>query len=103
MVTQEQLWEPGDSALSYDRMDKLTGLANRAGGAFAGGAANSSRSSPPNFPDALIGGDEGGLADGADRAEGADDPAGRLIGYFVSPQPFDDTHLLSRGSSSGWL
>jgi len=50
---------------------ELTGLANRAGGAFAGGAANSSSSSPPNLPDALIGGEEGGLADAA---------AGRLTG-----------------------
>jgi hypothetical protein len=47
-----------------------------------GGAANSSRSSPPNLPDALIGGDEGSLAVGGPRAAGA---AGRLIGYLVSP------------------
>ena len=79
-VRQEQLWEPEMSAVAISRVARLTGLANRAGGAFTGGAANSSRSSPPNLPDALIGGDGGSFADGGARAADAAGAAGRLIG-----------------------
>jgi hypothetical protein len=73
-LVQELSW-PVERQLLGERQE-LTGLANRAGGAFTGGAANSSKSPPPNLPEALMGGEEGGRLDGA--------AAGRLIGYIIS-------------------